>query len=95
MLAPHLAAVWLAYRRRPLWAGALAGVAFTISPKGLLVLAVCAWWAPSWALLAGFAGSDGGGLGVDVERRSAGGILGRSLAVGANLRGHDVRRCAR
>jgi hypothetical protein len=55
MLAPHLAAVWLAYQRRPLWAGALAGVAFTISPKGLFVLAVCAWWAPSWTLLAGFA----------------------------------------
>ena len=55
MLAPHLAAVWMAYRRRPLWAGALAGIAFAISPKGLLVLAVCAWWAPSWQLLAGFA----------------------------------------
>jgi hypothetical protein len=59
MLAPHLAAVWMAYRRRPLWAGALAGVAFTISPKGVLVLAVCAWWAPSWALLAGFVGIAG------------------------------------
>jgi hypothetical protein len=59
MLAPHLAAVWMAYRRRPLWAGALAGVAFTISPKGALVLAVCAWWAPSWALLAGFVGIAG------------------------------------
>ena len=59
MLAPHLAAVWMAYRRRPLWAGALAGVAFTVSPKGVLVLAVCAWWAPSWALLAGFAGITG------------------------------------
>ena len=59
MLAPHLAAVWLAYRRRPLWAGALAGVAFTISPKGLFVLAVCAWWAPSWTLLAGFAAVTG------------------------------------
>ena len=59
MLAPHLAAVWMAYQRRPLWAGALAGVAFTISPKAVLVLAVCAWWAPSWALLAGFAGVTG------------------------------------
>jgi hypothetical protein len=59
MLAPHLAAVWMAYRRRPLWAGALAGVAFAISPKGLLVLAVCVWWAPSWALLAGFVGITG------------------------------------
>jgi hypothetical protein len=59
MLAPHMAAVWLAWKRRPLWAGALAGVAFTISPKGLLVLAVCAAWAPSWALLAGFAAVTG------------------------------------
>ena len=86
MLAPHLAAVWLAYKRRPLWAGALAGVAFTISPKGLFVLAVCAWWAPSWALLAGFAAVTGAGLSVDVERGSAGRILGRSLALGTNLR---------
>ena len=37
MLAPHLAAVWMAYRRRPFWSGVLAGVAFWISPKG----AVC------------------------------------------------------
>jgi hypothetical protein len=59
MLAPHVAAVWLAYRRRPVWSGALAGVAFTISPKGVLVLAVCAWWAPSWSLLAGFAAVTG------------------------------------
>jgi hypothetical protein len=59
MLAPHLAAVWMAWKRRPLWAGALAGVAFAASPKGLLVLAVCAWWAPSWTLLAGFLGVTG------------------------------------
>src|ERR1019366_4192020 len=45
--------------RRPLWAGALAGVSFTISPKGALVLAVCAWWVPSWTLLAGFLGITG------------------------------------
>ena len=59
MLAPHLAAVYLAWKQRPLWAGALAGVAFAANPKGLLVLAVCAWWAPSWTLLAGFAGVTG------------------------------------
>ena len=59
MLAPHMAAVWMAWKRRPLWAGALAGVAFAASPKGLLVLALCAWWAPSWALLAGFLGVTG------------------------------------
>jgi hypothetical protein len=73
MLAPHMAAVWMAYRRRPLWAGALAGVAFTISPKGVLVLAVCAWWAPSWALLAGFAGVTGA---VTAWMWSAGALAG-------------------
>jgi hypothetical protein len=60
MLAPHLAAVWLAYRRRPMWSGALAGVAFAINPKGVLVLAVCACWAPSWRL-GGVCRCDGGG----------------------------------
>lgn len=44
MLAPHLAAVWMAWRGRALWAGALAGVAFLINPKGLFVLAACAAW---------------------------------------------------
>ena len=73
MLAPHLAAVWMAYRRRPLWAGALAGVAFTISPKGALVLAVCAWWVPSWALLAGFVGITGA---ASVWMWSAGALAG-------------------
>ncbi len=46
MLAPHLAAVWLAWKRRPLWSGALAAVAFWISPKGVFVLAACALWNP-------------------------------------------------
>lgn len=57
MLAPHLAAVWMANRRRPFWSGALAGVAFLISPKAVFVLAVCALWEPAGALLvmAGFA----------------------------------------
>ena len=44
MLAPHLAAVWLAWKRRPFWCGAMVGVAFWASPKALLVLAVCALW---------------------------------------------------
>jgi hypothetical protein len=55
MLAPHLAAVWMAYRRRPLLAGVFAGVAFWISPKGLFVLAACAVWNPAVLLFAGFA----------------------------------------
>jgi hypothetical protein len=57
MLAPHLAAVWLAWKRRPFWCGAMVGVAFWASPKALLVLAVCALWDIGGALwiAAGFA----------------------------------------
>jgi hypothetical protein len=44
MLAPHLAAVWLAWRGRTFWSGVLAGVAFLINAKGLFVLAACAVW---------------------------------------------------
>jgi hypothetical protein len=60
MLAPHLGAVWMAYRRRPFWSGALAAVAFWISPKGLLIAAVCALWEPAgiaW-MAAGFAAAS-------------------------------------
>ena len=46
MLAPHLAAIWLAWKRRAFWSGAMAGVAFLVSPKGLFVLAACALWNP-------------------------------------------------
>ncbi|MCU1234948.1 MAG: hypothetical protein JWP63_2915, partial [Candidatus Solibacter sp.] len=54
MLAPHLAAVWMAWKGRPLWAGVLAGVAFAINPKGLLVLAVCLCSGGGGAVIAGF-----------------------------------------
>jgi hypothetical protein len=59
MLAPHLAAVWMAARKRPLWSGVLAGVAFWINPKGVFVLAACVLWNPSGVLwiAAGFAAS--------------------------------------
>jgi hypothetical protein len=50
MVAPHLAAVWLAWKARPFWAGAMAGVAFWISPKGLFVAAACALWNPTGLL---------------------------------------------
>ncbi|HVN02920.1 MAG TPA: hypothetical protein VMT86_00815 [Bryobacteraceae bacterium] len=57
MLAPHLAAVWLAWRGRSFWSGVLAGVTFLINPKGVFVLAVCAIYnVPGLPLLAaGFA----------------------------------------
>jgi hypothetical protein len=59
MLAPHLAAVYLAFRRRAFWSGVMAGVAFWINPKGVIVAAACAVWFPSGIplMLAGFAAS--------------------------------------
>jgi hypothetical protein len=56
MILPHLAAVYLAWRNRPLAAGVAAGVAFAFNLKGLTVLAVCLIFAPAgWPmLLAGF-----------------------------------------
>ncbi len=61
MLAPHLAAVWLAWRRRPFMCGAVAGVALLISPKALFVVAACALWNPAGVPLmaAGFAAVSG------------------------------------
>ena len=57
MVAPHLAAVWLAFRRRAFACGLMAGAAFWINPKGALVAAVCAIWFPAGIPLmaAGFA----------------------------------------
>jgi hypothetical protein len=53
MLAPHLAAVWLAFRGRAFWSGVLAGVAFLVNTKALFVLAACAVWClPGLPLLA-------------------------------------------
>ena len=63
MLAPHLAAIWLAWKRRAFWSGAMAGVAFLVSPKGLFVLAACALWNPLGIplLAAGFAAVSAAG----------------------------------
>src|SRR5262249_34343646 len=53
MLAPHLAAVWMAFRGRTFWSGVVAGAAFLINTKALFVLAACAvWCVPSAGLLA-------------------------------------------
>lgn len=48
MLVPHIAAVYLAYRRRPFWSGAAAGLAFLFNSKALFVLAACALWQFRW-----------------------------------------------
>jgi hypothetical protein len=75
MLAPNLAAVWMAHRGRAFWSGALAGVAFWASPKGLLVAVVCAAWSP-----AGIAGLAGGFAAVVAAGAAA---LGATGSLGA------------
>jgi 4-amino-4-deoxy-L-arabinose transferase-like glycosyltransferase len=57
MVAPHLAAVYLAWRGRPFWSGVVAGIAFSVHPKGLFVVAACALWSYRSlpALASGFA----------------------------------------
>ena len=50
MLAPHLAAVYLAFRRRPLLAGLAAGIAFQLSVKGALVLVSAGFFCGAVAL---------------------------------------------
>ena len=54
LVLPHLAAVYLAFRKRPFWSGVCAGVAFLTNVKGVFVLAACvlfAWPAiPSLAI---------------------------------------------
>lgn len=55
-VAPHIAALWLAWRKQPTWAGFFAGLAFLANPKAALVLAACALWCGNgWPkLLLGF-----------------------------------------
>lgn len=50
MVAPHLAAILLLMRGRPMWAGAMAGIALAIHTKGVFVLAALLVWQPSAAL---------------------------------------------
>jgi hypothetical protein len=73
LVAPHAAALWMAWKRRPLWCGAWLGLAFWISPKALFVLAACALWDISGLLplLAGF----GAVVGLGAAWLSAAGAL--------------------
>ncbi len=56
MILPQLAAVYLAWQRKPFAAGVTAGLAFAMNIKGLLVLVVCLMFAPTgWLwMVAGF-----------------------------------------
>ncbi len=44
LVAPHAAAVYMAWRRQPFWSGVLAGVAMLTHTKGVYVLAACLLW---------------------------------------------------
>jgi len=44
LIAPHLAAVYFAWRGRPFWCGAAAGVGLLLNTKAVFVLAACALW---------------------------------------------------
>jgi len=56
MIVPHLGAVYLAWRQKPLAAGVTAGITFLLNAKGLFVLAACVVFMPAGSLLlvAGF-----------------------------------------
>jgi hypothetical protein len=54
MLAPHLAAVYLAWRKKPLLAGIAAGVAFQLNVKGVFVLVFAALFGGFADLMQGF-----------------------------------------
>ena len=56
MVAPHIAAVWLAWRGRAFWAGLVAGIAMLLNTKAIFVLGSCLLWCwPAWPwLLVGF-----------------------------------------
>lgn len=54
MVLPHTLAVFLAWRRRPLLSGFLAGIALLVNGKALFVLAACLLWTGPLVLL-GFA----------------------------------------
>ena len=66
MLAPHIAAVWMAARGRSFWSGVLAGVAFWVNPKGGFVAAACILWNPAGTLWmsAGFAATTAAAIAV-------------------------------
>jgi 4-amino-4-deoxy-L-arabinose transferase-like glycosyltransferase len=56
MVLPHLAAMWCAWRGKPLAAGGWCGIAFLFNPKGVFILIACGilLWQSLPALLLGF-----------------------------------------
>jgi hypothetical protein len=75
MLAPHVAAVWMARTGRPIAAGALVGVAMGVHTKGVFVLAACALWGSPMALAVGFLPVVAGGALLLAAAGALGGYL--------------------
>jgi hypothetical protein len=66
MLAPHVGAVYLAWRRRSFIAGLVGGLAFLLSSKGVFVLVACFLFDPGGAawMMAGFLAPNLAALGI-------------------------------
>jgi hypothetical protein len=82
MIAPHLGAVYMAWRRRPLLAGILAALAFQLNVKGIFVLAFCA------AILLDGGLQAAGGFGsawAEAGLKSRAGLSPPSMRTGARL----------
>ena len=94
LVAPHLAAVYLAWRGRAFWSGVCAGLAFAIHTKGLFVLAACALWSyrslPE--LAAGFAAPNLVIAGWLWSRESFDAYVNQVWKWGLALRGQNLRR---
>ncbi len=73
LAAPHLAAVCLAWQRRPFWCGFAAGVALLVHAKGVFVLAACLLWSSSPGLTV---------LGFLTPSLAAAAVLGLTAALG-------------
>lgn len=53
LVAPHVAAVWFAWRRKAFLAGVVAGIGMLLNTKAVFVVLACALWTGrSWPLLA-------------------------------------------
>lgn len=76
LVLPHIAAIYLAFLKRPGWAGAMAGIGFWINTKALFVLASCVLFLTpglDWLRLAcGFAAVTGLQFGVLLEQGALG-----------------------
>ena len=92
MVLPHIAAVYLAWRGRPLLSGLMAGVALLVNAKAFFVLAACVFFALARRWMAACRLRDSKHRGADLVRTA---VRRRSLALGRDVFGTNVRICHR